>query len=164
MPQDVKKRLVELVGGYVCDGDVYDIVTRVQEYDPALRIQYLAGRGEPGNPPYRLVERCRDGIERIVFDIWELDARVLERIWAADNQRHDILAELDSNNSNVRAAMQKRFQDEEMAAALDLSHHVLGTSKGRYTIPGPLDGTVVKMHDDRPAQIIELKSGRELRK
>lgn len=68
--------------GALVESDVYDICSRIKEVDPNLYIQLL-------DPPvqfagkvyhYAIVEVCRDGVERLVCRVEELDARVIEHM------------------------------------------------------------------------------------
>ncbi len=163
MPDNTGKRLVELSSGDFCEADVLGIVERIHEYDQNLRVQYLAGRPGLNDAPYRLVESCPDGIDRVVMDIWELDARVLDRIRLADNRRGNILDRLDKNNTRVKENQARRFEEEVLGEAKDITAHVLHSPKSRYSIPGPEDGTKATMSDE-PVRLQSVKSGLELRR
>lgn len=162
MPDDTRKRLIELSSGDYCESDVLGIVERIKAYDPNLQIQYLAGRPGLSDAPYRLVERCPDGLDRVVFDIWDLDARVLERIEAADIRRHDILARLDEHNRQVKEKEKRHFREEVLGEARDKTEAVLRSPKGSYTLPFG-DGKQVKLDSHTPVKIIDPKTGREFK-
>lgn len=142
---DVKKRLIELSDGSVMEEDLYGIVERVRNYDPSLRIKYLACNGVVSDAPYAIFELCPDGIERKVFDIWELDERVMERLYAADNRKHNILANIDANNNKVRAEQQRNFYERQLADA-DLIETMLKSNKGRWTFKND-KGALVQIDD-----------------
>jgi len=141
---DHQQRLVELAAGVYVESDTLRIVQTIQEYDPNLRVKYLDPDhgGELGDPPYKIYELCPDGHERLVFGVWQLDDRVLERLWAADTQRHDIPARLEQNNAKVRQDAARRFREEQLGEAREQLVAVLRSSKDTYRIPAP-NGTVV---------------------
>jgi hypothetical protein len=152
---DVKGRLIEMSEGVYVEADVLRIVEKVQEYDPNLRIKYVNGNANVADSPYALFELCPDGIERKVFDIWVLDDRVLERLEAADNQRHNILVDLDGRNLLVKQARERRYK-EKMMENHDIFASVLRSPKGTYSFPveNP-DGTkkIVTVDDSGPAKV-----------
>lgn len=138
---DVKKRLIELSDGSMVEQDLYGIVERIRAYDPSLRVKYLASYGVVSDAPYAVFELCPDGIERKVFDVWELDERVMERLYAADNRRQNVLDALDANNNKVRAAQQRNFYEKQLADA-DLIATWLKSNKGRWTFKNDKGQTV----------------------
>ena len=129
---DVKGRLIELAQGVAVEEDVYRIAQQIREYDPNLRIKYLAQHGQIEDAPYALFELCPDGQERLVFHIWELDQRVLERIEAADNQKRNVLVDLEGKNLLAKRNQQRRYEERRLEA-LDIVQHIVGSPKGRYT-------------------------------
>ena len=163
---DPRKRLIELAAGVYVESDVLGIVERIQEYDPNLRIQVLdpSSRDDVGDAPYRLVERCPDGIDRVVFGIWDLDARVLERLYAADTRKHDILGRIDQNNSAQREKEKRRYKEDVLGEAKDQAVSILKSPRGSYTLPGIEDGTQIVMDSHEPVAIKSVKSGLKLRR
>jgi len=59
------------------DSDLYHICDRIAEIDPRLFIVHLA-HGE--KDAFAIMERCEDGVDRLVFKVAELDARVVDRL------------------------------------------------------------------------------------
>lgn len=159
MPFDLDQRLVELAAGVYVERDTLHVVERIMEYDPNLRVKYLDPDrgGELGDPPYKIFERCPDGHERLVFSVWTLDERVLERLWAADTQRHDIVNVLGITNARARGNLTRRFQ-EEREAAKDIVEAIIKSPKGSYTVPGSVEGTIVKFDSHEPTKVV-TKSG-----
>lgn len=132
---DVRAAYVNLGQGMLVERDVLDIARRVSEYDPNLKVQFLndaaAGVGEP---PYRIVEMCRDNIERPVFSVWVLDEKVLQRLYAADNQKFDVLGVLDRNNAKAKAREKSRYRDR-MDEAHEVTKTVLRSPKDTFSVP-----------------------------
>ncbi len=129
---DVGKNLVRVAGGALVERDVLNIVERLHHYDPALRVKYLAVDGSVTDAPYALFELCPDGFERLVFHIWELDERVLEKLYQADTFCHDILANLDKKNQEAKKAEQRRYR-EEQDEVKDIVEHIIKSPKGSYS-------------------------------
>lgn len=153
MPFDVDQRLVELAAGVYVDRDVLDIVERIREYDPNLRIKYLDPDrgGEFDDPPYKIMELCPDGHERLVFGVWCLDASVLERLYLADTQRHDILAGIAKNNARAQAELQRRYE-EERDEAREMTEAIIRTHKDTYTLPGRDKSETIVMSATMPCK------------
>lgn len=151
-----KQRLVELSAGVYVTRDVLNVVEKVKEYDENLSIKFCEpSMAEPGDAPYKLVEKCRDGIERVAFDIWELDERVLERIWAADNQKHDVFMDLEGRNLIAKKKETQRYK-ESIAAAHDVVVSMLKSGKHKWTYKDEITGRTTTF-DDRnkgPMQVV----------
>lgn len=158
MPFDHRERLVQLAEGVLVEEDTLRIVERIREYDPNLRIKYLDPDrgGDLGDPPYKIFELCPDRFERLVLSVWSLDERVLERLWAADTQRFDILAKLDRVNNQARENEQRRYR-EEREEAHEMAVSILRTPKDTYTLPGK-DGTTVVISATEPSSV-KTRSG-----
>lgn len=135
---------VKLDDGVFVERDVLNIVEKIREYDPNLRVQYLDPQKfeDITDAPYRIVEVCPDGEVRPVFSVWTLDETVLEKIYLADNQKHDILAAIDGKNLLVKKDKERRYQ-EERDEAKDIIVHVLKSPKGKYSFKNPMGKMVV---------------------
>lgn len=125
-------RLVE-VDGLLIEEDTLHIAEKVAEYDPNLRLQYVPEAVNLGQPPFRVVERCRDGTWAVVFSVWQLDDRVLDRIRLADTHKRDI--DKDITESNIRAMLEekRRYREEMENHVNDLVVSVLRSPKDTYT-------------------------------
>lgn len=116
-------------------GDVYGICERIHDIDPSLRIR---DRHEPGDGGFRYIvsEMCKDGIERWVCGVNELDARLvtrIQRILAVDLK--DRLDEADKADA--------RFKQQEHDDKLDAMVEKIG---------GPMESLLYKCGfiDNRP--------------
>ena len=135
-----KKRLIELSNGIIVEEDVLGIVKRIQQYDPNLTIQYCdPDKSEVYDAPYRIMEQCPDGIQRMVMEVWELDERVIQRLFASDTQRHNVLEGVDNRNAMVMAGIRQRYRDEN-AALSELVRDILNTPKDTYKATNPVTG------------------------
>jgi hypothetical protein len=57
--------------------DMFDICSRVAEIDPNL---YIVLTMQGSSHAYVIMEKCRDGVDRLVFRVNVLDQRVLNRL------------------------------------------------------------------------------------
>lgn len=133
MDRKTKEKLIQIADGMYVERDVLNIVARIQEYDSNLKVKVLAAGG-PGDAPYKLVELCADGIERIVFDIWELDQRVLDRIMAADNARHNVLGVVESKNEKFKVDLNQRYRERMLEAHDIVSTFMKSRTKSKWTV------------------------------
>lgn len=144
--KDVKERLVELSRGVYVERDVLHIAERIAEYDSNLRLKFLNDPASLTDAPYALFELCKDGIERKVFDIWELNEKVLEQVYAADTQKVDVLEMIKKANDRAERDRIRRYEDRRDADR-DLIEHVVRSPKGRYSFENQ-QGEVVQIDDD----------------
>lgn len=151
---DLDQRLIELAAGVYVEADTLDIVQRIREYDPNLRVKYLDPDrgGEIGDPPYKIMELCPDGHERLVFGVWSLDAQVLERLYLADTQRHDILSRLETVNGRAATYQQRRYE-EERDEAREMTEAIIRSPKDTYTLPGKNRGETIVMSATMPCKV-----------
>lgn len=133
--------LVPVGDGNWVEHDTLRVVEKVQEYDPSLKIQFLERVESLDQAPYRLVELCKDGQWRTVFDIWQLDDRVLDRIVAIDTMRVDVEKEIVKNNAGVKLAAERSRVDLRDHQK-DLVKSIITSPKDNYT--APVDGKIVK--------------------
>jgi hypothetical protein len=141
------QRLIDLGRGVRVEQDVLGIVEEIRRRFPVLDVQFLdPGRFEEiTDAPYRIIEHCADGFDRVVFSTWQLDKRVLDRIHDADTLRGNILDRIDANNSHLRAGEKQRFQ-ERLAEAADIAKHVL-RARTTYSFKNT-NGETVTLRDD----------------
>jgi len=145
--EQTKQRLVEIAQGVYVERDVLNIVEKVKEYDENLSIKFCEpSLSDPGDAPYKLVERCRDGMERVVFDIWELNGSILDRLYDADTQKNDILLSIDGKN-----LIAKKKEDQRYKEAIELAHDVtvsmLKSNKHKWTYKDNITGNIVTFDD-----------------
>lgn len=143
---EAKRRMIELADGSQVEADVYNVVEKIRNYDPNLRVKYLNMASGLHEAPYALFELCPDGIERKVFDIWELDDRVLDRLVAADTLKHNVLARMDANNALVRNDRENRYK-ERIAEAHDITATFLKSDKQNAWTFKNEDGKTVTIKD-----------------
>jgi hypothetical protein len=134
------------IDGYIVDRDVYRIMEKVKEYDPNLEVMFCdPNRAEAFDAPYIIVERCTDGLYRRVFEVWEFNDTVLERIYNADTRKLDVLGKMEQHNAKIRLDRDRRYK-EEREEMKDMFAHLIANPKTSYTLPNA-NGDIVKIDD-----------------
>lgn len=156
---DTTQRLVEIAEGVYVEQDVLNIVDKIRAYDPNLKVKFCnPALAETGDAPYKIVEVCPDGIERIVFSVWQLDDKVMERLYAADNSRTNVLVDIHNNNLLAKKIEERRYQ-EEKEEDRDLIASYLKSPKGQYSFRRRQDDALVIVDDQegRKHKVIERR-------
>lgn len=126
--------------------DVFRIVERIRAIDPNLDVAYLdPDKATITDAPYMIFEWCRDGVPRVLFSVWEMDERVIDRIHAADTTKVDIEAAIEKANEAAREEARKKSQ-ETIAEGGDIIAHAFANPKTSYTFPSTT-GEVVKLDE-----------------
>lgn len=165
MKFDVNERLVQLAAGVYVEEDTLRIVNAIRDYDENLRVKYLDpdSGGGLGDAPYRIVEVCPDGHERVVFGVWILDDRILSRLYAADTHKFDICAGIDANNARKRKVDARRYREEVLGEAQEMTEAILRSPKDTYTVPHPVDPSVQTVYSATDLTRNKRKTGTEVR-
>lgn len=146
------------VNGHLVEKDVLGIVERIRAYDSHLDVLCLdPTKADFCDAPFIVVELCNDGHWRRVFEVWELDERVLQRVWAADTAKHDVQGRLEKANELARQEVHRRYQ-EASEESKDIVAHIFASAKGTYTFQSPASGKLVEVNDDparQPVRIVE---------
>jgi hypothetical protein len=133
--------------GVQVESDVLGIVEEIRRRFPVLDVQFLDPQRfeELTDAPYRIIEHCADGFDRVVFTTWTLDRRVIDRIHEADTLRGSILDRIDANNNHLRKGEKQRFQ-ERLAEAHDIAVHAL-KARTTYSFKNS-EGEKITLRDD----------------
>ena len=114
--------------------DSLRIAQAIKDYDEDLDLVCL----DPDLPgisinsaPFMVVCRMPDGTYQKVFDAWQLDDRILERLWAADNQRFDTLDSIERINGKVKMDKYHRYL-EKKESAHELALAILKSKQSSY--------------------------------
>jgi hypothetical protein len=122
-----------MVEGVAVERDALRIAERIREYDPNLTLQYLEEAARLDEPPFRVIEHCKDGVDRVAFTAWQLDERLLARVYHGDSARHDIDRILTERNRKAKDRQNQRFRDS-LEEANDITQHVIKSPRVRYTV------------------------------
>lgn len=139
--EELRKLNLVKVQGQLVERDALHIAEKIAEYDPNLYVQYLESTDRINDPPFRVMERCRDNVDRVAFTAWTLDDRLMQRIYAADTARTNPSENIFDVNERVRQEDRRRYR-ERMDDANDIAEHVLKSPKSRYTYKNPDTGKI----------------------
>ena len=144
---DVQKRLVEMADGSLVESDVLNIVEKIRDYDPNLRVKYIDPMlADPEDPPYRITELCPDGMERVVFGVWNLNETVLERLYQADNARTNVFLDIHGNNLLAKKEQERRYIETRLEEQ-DIIASYLRSPKGKFSFRRKEDDALVTIDD-----------------
>ncbi len=125
--------------GYHVERDALHVAEKVHEYDPRLRVQFLEQAVGVGDPPFRVMELCNDGIERPLFYFWKLDDSVLERIHKADTTKWDIQERIEKTNRQAKER-QSKYSRDVFDEVKDIVASVIRSPKDTYSVKDPWSG------------------------
>lgn len=92
------------------ENDVLSIKFEVERRWPELEICY-----DEVDSQWVVIEHCADGIDRLVFTCHELDQRIIDRLYQADQRApdySDFLDRIDNANAEVERDKERRFSDQ----------------------------------------------------
>lgn len=115
---------------------VSDLVETIRGYDPNIDVRWIPPSNRAaGDPAFALVDTHPGRAEYVIMYVQsekEFDGSVLERVIKADMAKNGrILDDVEAQNAAVRLLQIKKQQDE-LAEAHDLAHHILKSPKARY--------------------------------
>ncbi len=143
-------RLVNVDGALV-EEDALRIVEQIYEYDPRLRVACLdPDKAQINDAPFVLCEEQPDGTLRKVFEFWELDARVLERIRLSDGQHQSIIKALEDMEAKVKREAQQKI-DDDLAKSREKLVAIAKNNTNSYSYKDEDTGEKVTIYDDRPS-------------
>lgn len=104
------------VDGNLVEKDVLGIAERIKEYDPDLEIFCLDPvKGDLNDAPYVVcwLDRRTNSYVR-VFEVWELNNSVYDRIIQADQHRFDALSKVESMEDIQRKLREARYKEKRL--------------------------------------------------
>lgn len=130
--EQLRKQKMVIAEGMLVEQDALRIAQRIKEYDPNLTLQFLESADSVSEPPFRVIEHCKDGLDRVAFTAWTLDERLLQRIYAGDNTKHDIDALMTKQNAAAKKAEEAKAK-EAIDEAGDMVKSIIKSPRTRYT-------------------------------
>lgn len=127
--------LVLLNSGAAVERDLLGVVAEITRRYPNLRVQYLDPSRAMGvsDAPYQIVERCKDGTDETVLQVWELDNRVLQQLEAINSHTHDLQAIVERSNKLAKEREEKLFHDS-LQDAHEKAASVIKSNKDTYVL------------------------------
>lgn len=137
------------VDGNLVEPKALKIAEAIDDYDSTLRIICVDPNvASFAEAPFILAQVCPDGEMRRIFEVWELDERVLARIEAADTTRHDIQAKIDWINAKTQSEAKTRYAEKRLELQ-DLGVSLIRNRKSSFSFKDGED--LVTIYEDRPS-------------
>jgi len=137
------------VDGQLVERDALLVAEAINDYDPTLRVICVDPVGSNFNDaPFIIAQVCPDGVMRRIFEAWELNNSVLQRIEAADTTRHDVQAKIDWINAEATKASKSRYKEKRVLIQ-DMGVSLLKHRKSSFTYKDPDTGEFVTIYDDK---------------
>ena len=137
-----------VVDGQIVERDALRVAEALKEYDPNLEIICLDPKySEVNEAPFIICEYV-NGVFKRIFETWQLDDRVLDRVKLADGYKFDPALRYEDLKKVDYERKQARFKDV-LGEKKDLVEHV-AHMKSRYSFKDET-GEKVTLYDDRPA-------------
>ena len=141
-----------VVDGNIVERDALRIAEAIKDYDENLELLCLTPENAMVNEaPFIVCERKHDGSLVRVLEAWELDDRILERIYNSDTRRRDVLSDLLRKESEIERQLNNRYQ-EKREANMDLVMHVAANKKSSYSFENDT-GDKITFYDDKPTEV-----------
>jgi len=138
-----------VVDGQIVERDALRIAEKIADYDPNLVLMCLTDdMADFSDAPFVLCERRPNGVLHKVFEAWQLDDRIIERIYAADQQRFDPLKKIESMEEKKKKEAESRYR-EKMDENLDILMTVVKHRKSTFTVENH-QGDLVRVNEDGP--------------
>lgn len=143
-----------VIDGMIVERDALRVVEALKEFDEYLEVICNTSTDEISEAPYIICERVPDGegswkLVRI-FEAWQLDDRVLDRVKLADGRRFSLEQAYTNILGEQERKREARYRDT-MGYNKEVVAAVVGTKQSTYTWKDELTGDIVKFHEDRPA-------------
>lgn len=141
------------IDGNLVERKASDIAQQLYEYDPDLSIlcldPNLAGLSEA---PFIICGRKPDGSRYKIFEAWNLDQTVLERVYQADQHRFDITDRITSLEQAQKKLREDRYKEQHLQ-----SNDLVATAVKRMNQKSSFTyrddtGEMVTIYEDRPSR------------
>lgn len=135
-----------VIDGQIVERDALNIAEKIREYDENLELMCLdPDKAGVNDAPFVVLEKLPNGTMTVAFEAWQLDDRLLERIYQADGRRLDTLAHIEGvlskpRRDNERRYAEKREENKELMLA------VFKSEKSSFTIKNK-EGDSVKLNE-----------------
>lgn len=137
------------VDGQIVEVDALNIVERIKMYDEKLDVMCLdplqAGFNEA---PFILVWENNQGHLEKVFEFYELDERILERIYNADQQRFDAFARTVKMEEYIQKQQESRYREQSEEAKEKMLAAIVNKTS-TFSIQNA-QGDLVHIHENAP--------------
>ena len=138
-----------VIDGLIVERKASDIVQKIKEYDENLEVFFCdPDTAEFNDAPYVLCWRDQHGILKKVFEFWEMDDRIIERIYLADQNRFDAFARMEKIEAQLKKAQEDRYR-ETREESNQLFLDVLRSPKSSYSFENK-EGDLIRINERGP--------------
>lgn len=146
------------MGNCLVEADALRVVQAIRDYDENLEVICL----NPSDPnvkitdaPFVVLQRMGNGTYQKVLEAWELDDRILERVWAADQHRNNQFQTLEQMEKAAREGSDKRYR-EALDMANEVALSIVASKASSYSFKNR-EGDKVKLHESERPTINDAK-------
>jgi hypothetical protein len=146
------------MGNCLVEADALRVAQAIHDYDENLEVICL----DPDLPgvkvtsaPFMVVQRMPNGTYQKVLEAWELDDRMIERVYAADQHHTNTFQTLEQMEKAAREGAEKRYR-ESMDEANELALGVIASRYSSYSFKNK-EGDKVKIHEEGPVTLNDAK-------
>jgi len=138
-----------VVDGQIVERDALHIAERIKEYDEDLEIMCVdPDLSDINDAPFVICWRRPNGTLVKVFEAWQLDNTILERVALADQYRYDAFDRVTTLEEAAKKLKEDRYRDmqlenQEVVAA------AVKNLKSSFSFKNK-EGDKVTIHDDKP--------------
>ena len=144
------KQYIQL-GNVLVEKDAMGIAQAIKDYDPDLDLICLDPNSAAfTSAPFMVVWRSPQGHYEKVLEAWELDRRILERLYVADQHKTDTLATIEQWEERNRKLSQSRYE-EKLGDNNQLLEAAITNKKSSFTFDNE-QGDRVKINDVGPVE------------
>lgn len=114
------------------EGDVFDICNRIKEVDPNLFVIQL--ENDAKGCAYAIMEKCADGMDRLVYKTRELDQRIIDKCL------YMRAVPFEQRAAQIEAEVDRQEQEERDRASEELYERLGGPMLSQFAHDGFIDG------------------------
>lgn len=145
-----------VVDGQIVEKDALRIAEKLQEYDENLEILCIDPmQSDINDAPFVICERRPDGSLNRIFEAWQLDDTIVERIVLADRHKFDPNARMDSIAAMTKKLKEDRYKDRQAELA-DILASAVKNRTSVFKVRNH-EGDLVKIHEDKPVEKVGPK-------
>lgn len=144
-----------LIDGMLVEDDALKIATAIKDYDPKLTL-ICADPTDPDvkftSAPFMVVYETQPGIFEKVLEAWQLDDRILHRIWVSDYTKNDQLQIIEDMEARFKKEQEDALK-EKQGDKIDMAVAALKNPKSSFSYHREETGDLITVNDHGPATV-----------
>ena len=146
-----------VIDGAIVETDALRIAEKIHQYDRNLNLICLSpDELSLTSAPFMVVCRKPDGSYYKVLESWTLDDRIIERLYASDQRKSNVMDTILNMEERQRKLAQDRYQ-ERIGDGLDMGIAALKSEKSTFSFKNE-EGDHVEMRDSSPLQVVKNRN------